>query len=101
MTPWLSEVYALVAENRNDKAIDRVFDEVDELLLAGDFAKVDELLSEVDLAKLNPALLIGFLTITNVARKKLLAREDFVQRVERRLRALAPERTEALLNGLR
>jgi hypothetical protein len=101
VTPWLAEVYTLVAESRTDQAIDRVFDEIDELLLAGDFATVDEILLETDLARLNSALLVGFLTITLAAKKRLLAREDFVTRIEQRLRTLQPEHVESLMNGLR
>jgi hypothetical protein len=101
VTNWLPEVYTLVAEGRNDAAIDRVFGEIDDLLLGGAFSAVDDILLEVELAKLNTTLLVGFLTITFAAKTRLFGREDFVRRVEQRLLVLAPDRIDGLLRGLR
>lgn len=100
MTPWIALIYELDSTGQVDAALDRLFDEVDDLLVAGEFTKVDELLMELDLTRCSTTLLVGFLSITLAAKKKLFAREDFTRRVEQRLRALVPDRAQRLMQSL-
>jgi len=84
-----------------DAALDLVFDHVDELLLAGRFPDVNRLLLGVPVEKLDPAILIGFLTITGPARTALDARPAFAERVQAQLReSMPPEELARVMVGL-
>ena len=98
---WLNDVYSLVAADGPDDAIDVLFNNIDDMLLAGDFARCDDLLMVIDPKRLDTNLLVAALSITKAAAEKLPTRARFVQRVERRVGELAPERLESLLSGLR
>ena len=72
---------------------------VDSLFHAGNLAKANEVLTLVDPSLFGTDVLIGFLTATLPARKRLEAREGFRQKVE----AILHERgewEEDLLSGL-
>lgn len=84
-----------------DAALDLVFDHVDELLLAGRFPEVNRFLCGVPVEKLDPAILIGSLTITGPARTALDARPAFVRRVQAQLReSMPPEDLARVMLGL-
>lgn len=98
---WLDTVYSLVARGKPDDAIDVLFDRVDDLLIAGEFPRCNDLLHAVDLARLDIDLLVALLSITLRAAPHLPDRPWLVQRVEKRLREIAPDRIEGLMRGLR
>jgi hypothetical protein len=84
-----------------DAALDLVFDHVDDLLLAGRFPEVNRLLCSVPVGKLDPAILIGFLTITGPARGALDARSAFAVRVRDHLHErMPPEELARVMLGL-
>lgn len=98
---WLNDVYAHVAENAPDPAIDILFDHVNDLLFEDQFTKCNDLLHAVDLKRLDTNLLVALLSITAPARDVLSDREWLVKRIEDRLLELAPDRVEKLMSGLR
>ena len=98
---WLDTVYSLVARGAPDDAIDVLFDHVDDLLITGEFRRCNDLLHAVDLARLDTDLLVALLSITLPAAPHLRDRPWLVQRVEKRLQEIAPDRIEGLMRGLR
>jgi hypothetical protein len=98
---WPDELYCLVSLGQTDRALDLLFDRVDDLLFAERLDECDALLVDLDLERLDPALLVGVLSITFQARRVLLCRAGLVDRVEARLLVLVPDRIDALLKGLR
>jgi hypothetical protein len=91
---WLSDVYRFVARKEIDGAIDALFVNVNRLLKGRKLSVCDDMLHLVD-------LFVGLLTVTLPATHELPARPRLVERVEARLREIAPTRVERLLVGLR
>lgn len=88
------------ADNSNlDAALDIIFDEVDEMLLAGEYDRVNRLLAEMSTDAIPVELLIGVLTATLPARNQLPNRASFLARVEQTLRDRG-ELEDGLLGGL-
>lgn len=98
---WLEDIYSLIAQRKIDEAIDILFKNVNEMLCKNEFILCNDLLRTVDLKRLDTNLLVGFLTITLPASTELPFRATLVKRIDEKLRALAPERAERILNGLR
>jgi hypothetical protein len=82
-----------------DSALDLLFDQIDEMLLASDFSRVDRLLLETAPESLSVDLLIGLLTATLPAKDRLPNRKYFLERVERSLQERG-ELESGLLVGL-
>ncbi len=98
---WLEEVYSLVRRDQIDDALDLAFEKLESLYNEQKFDLADAVTKAIDLKRLDTNLLVGFLSITKRAADKLPSRRQFVQRVERHLRGVAPARVEELLAGLR
>lgn len=100
---WLDTVYAAAstAHARHPDALSLIYDTIDDLLLARRFGAVDHVLARVDVARLDITLALGLLSITLAARDRLANRPALVERVEVRVRELAPDRIDALMDGLR
>ena len=98
---WLETVYMMDLTGDHDKAIDIVFDRIDDMLCAGDFAGVDGIIDGVDLGRLSTGLIIGLLSITLAAGDQLSRRESLVARAERWLTMVESERVVELMDGLR
>lgn len=98
---WLDDVYSLVVKAKPDAAVDVLFARVDELLRRREFDRCDSLLRAVDLGRLDTNLMVALLSITQPAASKLKARLEVVEKIEKHLRLLAPDRAERLLSGLR
>ena len=79
---FLAQVYQLDAAGEVQAATDNVFDYVDKLLSIGMFDVVNEILKRVRAQKLSTSLMRSFLTITFAAKRHLMEREDFFERVE-------------------
>lgn len=97
---WVEQMYSHVAASKIDEAVDILFDHIDELLLAGDFSACDDLLHVIDPKRLDTHLLVAALSMTKAAAPRLSSRVRFVNRVTARLKELAPDRWEALVQGL-
>ena len=98
---WLGDVYALVDGGHIDRAVDIVFDQIDDLLIAENFGRCNELLLTVDPQRLDTHLMVSVLSITKSAACRLPNRAILFHRVEERLRVVAPDRIVRLLDGLR
>ena len=64
-----------------DQEIDRLYDEFDELLLAGKFAEADERLRNWNIQDTTTNILVGVLTTTYIWSKELRDRRRFYERV--------------------
>lgn len=82
-----------------DATLDIIFEHIDDLLTRGAFKETDRILAMVDVKQCSTEVLIGLLTTTLPARKRLGVREDFFFRVEREIRS-REEWEEGLLKGL-
>lgn len=98
---WLGDLYTLVQDGETDRAVDVLFDRIDDLLIAEDFGRCNDLLLVVDPKRLDTHLLVSVLSVTKSAAERLPNRPTLVRRVEERLSRVAPDRIERLLNGLR
>lgn len=76
---FLDELYRL-AESDEHKAVDAVYDFVDECLLNGNFSLCDAALDAAMPERMSPAAVIAFLLITRRAKSRLRAREGFFAR---------------------
>lgn len=84
---------------QTDIALDLIFDQIDEMLLAGQFECVNELLADIPTDKYSLELLLGILTATLPAKNRMPVRAAFFERVSRTLENRG-ERNEGLLVGL-
>nr|MBK7065943.1 hypothetical protein [Deltaproteobacteria bacterium] len=94
---FLDEVYGLVAAGSERKALTRIFDFCDELVLAENFSSCSAVLKEVDLDRLEATTALGFLSITNPAKERLPDRAQYLDRVATKL---SQTRTEDYVEGL-
>jgi len=87
---------------RSARALDIIFNEVDDRLCDGKFDEVNEILQVVDIEDTSVRLLIGYLTITLAAHKKLPYRPTFFQRckTEFEKRPESQNRINGLTQGL-
>ncbi len=97
---WLEDVYSFVQQNKLDDAIDVLFYNIDDLLLAGELYKCDCLLKTIDLKRLDTNLVVALLSITKSAKHKLSERASFVLRALNRLNELSPDRVSKMISGL-
>jgi len=84
---------------QTDAALDIIFDQIDEMLLAGEFEPVDQLLMEIMPSDYSVELLLGLLTVTLPAKNRLCNRVAFFERVRQSLQEHG-ETDEGLLVGL-
>jgi hypothetical protein len=77
-----------------------IYEQVDDLLRAGEFALVDSLLRGVDIDKAPAEILLAYLTITSAARDRLEARSGFFRLVRFQLKQTHPDSWEELLEGM-
>lgn len=74
---FLTRIYELSALNDEEKAVDEVFNFMDDHLRAKQFATCAEALRRVEPARVLPSLIVSFLMVTNRAKGKLPSRADF------------------------
>lgn len=82
----IQQVFHLEKNSKNkdkDKAIDFVFDAIDELLRKGKFTKVNSVIAGIEVEDMSTTLLLTFLTTTAPARSKLPFRPEFYNKVEK------------------
>jgi hypothetical protein len=94
------KVFAL-KDSDIDTAIDILFEHVDDLLCAGEFAKVDDIIRQADVTRMDTFLLVAVLSCTCCAKDILKEYPGLVERVEQRLLEIAPDRLELLMEGFR
>lgn len=75
-----ADVHQLVSRGLSRKALTRIYDYVDDLILDERFAEVDVVLQEVDPDALDATCLLGFLSITLQAREQLRGWEPLADR---------------------
>lgn len=96
----LDVVYARVAKEDIDGALDILISHVDDLLTDGRFDVCDQMLAETDVDRLDTYLIVAFLSATRRAAGHLPERRNFVDRCRMRLTIIAPDRIDRLLSGL-
>ncbi len=90
----------LLSQHPISKALDILYEELDEALIAGQFEEVDIYLRHVNVSRYRVEILIGFLTITFVWKDSLKERAGFYDRVKARVEKSYPDREEKILMGL-
>lgn len=98
---WLGELYRLVKNDSIDPAIDLLFDKISQMIEDEDFSDCDQLIRVIDTDQLDTNLLVAVLSVTLPVSNLLLHRRALIERVEKRLLDIAPERLDNLLSGLR
>lgn len=98
---WVEEMYLLVAHRELERAVDLLFERVDDLLLEGRMNECDAILRTIDIDQLDSNLMVSLLSITLPAASELPYRPTLVARVESSFMKTDPERTAGLLRGLR
>lgn len=73
---WMREVCNLLTEEKTTQALDILYDNIDNLLLEGEFDYVDGFLCKPPLV-MDTDLILGLLTITLSAKNKLPHRKSF------------------------
>jgi len=96
---FLDNARRLDNQGKTDAALDLIFDQIDEMMLAGQFAKVDQILKNLVPDNYSVELLLGLLTITSPAKNILTHRQEFFQQVEQTLHRRG-ENEDGLLFGL-
>jgi hypothetical protein len=79
----LNQIYELQKAAKTDRAIDLLFEKIDDLLSAGTFSVCDSVLDKADLRKLDVDLTVAFLVITLPAKKRLERRAKFFNKARK------------------
>ena len=74
---FLAQAKRLVDHGKIDAAIDIIFDQIDEMLLARQFERVDQILRDVECRGYSIDILLSLLTITLAAKRHLPSRPAF------------------------
>jgi len=86
-------------QGRTDAALDLIYDSIDERLRNSQFPEIDTILAQLPTNELSTDILLGLLTATLPARRKLDARRTFYCEVENSLKQRG-EYEDGLLTGL-
>lgn len=98
---FLDTVYRL-SHSDEHKAVDAVFDFMDDRLLEDDFSACDCALDAIEPCKLGQSLVVSFLMVTRRAKESLPARATFLARAMECLgKDRGPEQAERLLGKYR
>lgn len=84
------------------RAMDALFDYIDDLCIAGNFDTVDKFVaeSETEIENLSTQILVGVLSITHPARSKLTNRKSLISACRVKfLKTEGERRAKALLDG--
>jgi hypothetical protein len=98
--PWIYAAEELDRNGKRDKALDMLFQHVDELFHKGSFSEVNSILAEVDATKISVTLMLGYLSITYAANSQLSEYPKLLVRVEKELFERG-EPVDKLLQGLK
>jgi hypothetical protein len=98
---FLTRLYRVAGEDEH-RAVDEVFNFMDDHLLAGRFPVCDLALAQADPEALRPSAVVAFLMVTRRAKEKLPSRPQFLSRgIEALARKDGPVEAEALLGKYR
>jgi len=100
MNDWFAEALEACALGNQDKALDIVYDIVDNMLLSARFDDADQALREIDVPNTPIVILVGLLTITLLANDRLPSRSAFFEAVRAECIARGRTGTDQLLKGL-
>lgn len=87
--------------DKHHKAIDIIFNNIDDRLLEGKFEDINEDLKLINIPNTSTLLLVAVLTITLTAYNKLDYRSKFFESIEQEFLEREGDRTKELLRGLR
>lgn len=79
---FYTQLDLLIATQSNDKALDFMFDTIDDLCLAEKFDEVNDIIKNFKLTKYSGTVIFGMLTITNSWRNKLHERQRLIDYVK-------------------
>ncbi|MCU0654747.1 MAG: DEAD/DEAH box helicase family protein [Polyangiaceae bacterium] len=99
MRPFLEELYALDPQSPR-KALQLVFDRLDDALQEENFTFCDRMLEQAAPERLSVTAALGFLSATLGARDRLTKRESYARRLREVLQKSRPEDVNDLLKGL-
>lgn len=98
---FLHRVYQQVEADEPERALDLIFDEIDELYERNDLQQIDRLLATVELSRMDTPSMLGFLSTTLIRCESLPSRARYLERVRDILsHNHSSEQVEALLGGL-
>lgn len=84
------------------RRLDEIYNEIDTLLLDGEYAEVDDILSKVSVETEKIEILLGYLSITTQFAEVLLERLPLFNKIEDKAKhEFPPERAEKILRGLK
>lgn len=81
-TDWFTEALEICASGKCDKALDIIYNIVDNMLLSARFEEVDEFIQSVNVVETPTVIMVGILTITLCAWDALPSRATFFKAVE-------------------
>jgi hypothetical protein len=93
--PWIEDI----CHDDSQESVDRLFKEINDMLLDGYFGCVDEIMSELHIANTPVTILLGILTITLGAKSELSTRTTFYKNVKMYLMD-TNQLSEGILQGL-
>lgn len=96
---WVDDAISLEAEGKKEESLDVIFDNFDELLLAGKFPECDSVLSSIPISLMSNAQLLTVLTATASAKQHLQFRNSFFSRTKQAI-TLRGDDAKGLLVGL-
>lgn len=96
---FVERAIGLEEQGYADAALDLIYDSIDELLYAAQFALCASILNDVDVARCSDDVLLGLLTATLPAKSRIPTRGSFLRRVEAQLRVRG-EYEDGILEGL-
>lgn len=96
---FIDHAQRLASKGQIDAALDLVYDQVDEMMLASKFDELNQVIDALDTDGLSLDIILGVLTITLPAKSKLTARAKFFDAAKQTL-MIREEYREGLLNGL-
>lgn len=98
---FIEEIYSLCDAVEIEKATDRIYLYIDDLLLQGKFKQCDDLLPFIDVTKIPSTLMRSFLVATYAAKNKLNNRKNLYDRSHNQMIKIRGEEVAAeLLNKL-
>lgn len=100
MNDWFREALELFVSGSEAKALDMVYDVMDNMLLSARFGDADQALREIDVPNTPMVILVGLLTITLPAWDTLPSRPAFFDSVRAECGARGRTDTDQLLKGL-
>ena len=77
---WLNSAIEKEKEGDYDSALDLIYDNLDDMLLAGEYDKVNRFFDELETYDYNDCILFGILTVTSYGKEHLPSREKFINR---------------------